>query len=389
MPCVAERGVTVTEVVWVSEPICADIVTLWLLVTLVEAAVKSALAAPLGTEIEAGTVKAGWLLVRVTAIDDEAVLFNRTLHADGEPPCTLLGLHVIDESVTGARIITVALLETPFHVAVTVTFWSDITALVTAVNVVLVAPAAIATDAGTVNAVLLSASATVMPPEGAAFVKLTVHVLLRPPATLDGLHAREESAGVVEAGRTVMIAVFVVPFKLAVTVAVWVAVTVPALALNVAEDAPAGTVTEAGTFSPGLLSVIDTLTPPDPAAPLKLTVQVADAGAINEDGLQLSPANVAGGGALLPIVPPVPDTVSAAPLADAPETPFTATDVPLNADGTVIATVASTPLEIVFEFAADTIQVYEPEPLTQNTVLPAAVAAGPAVAEIAAMAAAG
>jgi hypothetical protein len=56
------------------------------------------------------------------------------------------------------------------------------------------------------------------------------------------------------------------PFKVAVIVAFWVVVRVPAVAVKVAVEATAATVTEAGTVSRGLLAERVTTVPPVGAA---------------------------------------------------------------------------------------------------------------------------
>jgi hypothetical protein len=71
----------------------------------------------------------------------------------------------------------VAFAELLLYVAVTVTFRSVAIVVVVAENVAVVAAAATVTDAGTVNAALLSDNVTLAPPLGAALVKVTVHVL--------------------------------------------------------------------------------------------------------------------------------------------------------------------------------------------------------------------
>ena len=55
------------------------------------------------------------------------------------------------------------------------------------------APAATVTEAGVVNAELLSERATAEPPLGAAADNVTVQVELAPEATLVGLHCKEET----------------------------------------------------------------------------------------------------------------------------------------------------------------------------------------------------
>jgi hypothetical protein len=68
-----------------------------------------------------------------------------------------------------------------------------LTAVVAALNVALVLPAATVTDGGVVTAAWLSDSATVAPPVGAAFESVTVHVDV-PGETIDaGVHASDAS----------------------------------------------------------------------------------------------------------------------------------------------------------------------------------------------------
>ncbi len=64
------------------------------------------------------------------------------------------------------------------------------------------------------------------------------------------------------------------PFQEAVTMAVWVVVTAPALAVKVAAREPAATVTDPGTVSAAMLLDRVTVTPPDPAALASVTVHV-------------------------------------------------------------------------------------------------------------------
>ena len=78
---------------------------------------------------------------------------------------------------------------------------------------------------------------------------MTVHVVDRPDITLAGEHASVETAGL---GVTVTLAV-VLPPRVAVTVTVCDVATVPAVAVNVAVVAAAGTVTDVGTGSAAVL----------------------------------------------------------------------------------------------------------------------------------------
>jgi hypothetical protein len=108
---------------------------------------------------------------------------------------------------------------------------------------------------GTVRAGLSLETATVTPPAGAGTESLTVQVLVDPALRLVGLHVSVESS----AGLTFKVAVPLVEFKLAVMVALWLELTLPAVAVNVTELASASTVTEDGTLSTVLLALNCTL----------------------------------------------------------------------------------------------------------------------------------
>ena len=132
-----------------------------------------------------------------------------------------------------------------------------------AVKVPEVALAATVTEAGTVSRELLSASATTLPPVGAAWFRVTVQVVAAPELTLVGLQV----SAVTSMGATrVRLVDCVEAFKVAVTVAGWVVVRVPAVAAKVAEVALAATGTEVGTVNEGLLSEIATTLPAGGAA---------------------------------------------------------------------------------------------------------------------------
>ena len=86
-----------------------------------------------------------------------------------------------------------------------------------------------------------------------------MHVVATPGLRLAGAHARDDTARL---GTTVTIVV-VLPPSVAVSVAVWDAATVPALAVNVVDVVLAGTVIEAGTGNAVVLfDEIPTVLPP-------------------------------------------------------------------------------------------------------------------------------
>jgi hypothetical protein len=86
-----------------------------------------------------------------------------------------------------------------------------------------------------------------------------VHVVAAPGVTLAGAHASDVTAGL---GVTVTTAV-ALPLRVAVTVTDREIATVPAVAVNVADVVPAGTVSEVGTGSAvALLDASVTALPP-------------------------------------------------------------------------------------------------------------------------------
>ena len=77
-------------------------------------------------------------------------------------------------------------------------------------------------------------------------------------------------------------------FKVAVRVAFWFEFTAPAVALKVVLFCPAATVAVLGTLTLALLLERATIAPPEGAAAVKLTVQVALPGALTVAGKQLT-----------------------------------------------------------------------------------------------------
>ena len=113
---------------------------------------------------------------------------------------------------------------------------------------------------------------TTVPPAGAGWLNVTVHVVAIPEFRLVGLHASDiKTADAVK----LMVTVFETPLSVAVKVALWFDGIVPALAVKFTEVAPDGTATEGpGTGSKLLLLDNDMVVPPVGAAALSVTVQV-------------------------------------------------------------------------------------------------------------------
>ena len=239
-------------------------VAVWLVVMVPTVAVKEAEVLLPGTLTEAGTVRAELLSESVTLAPPLGAAWLRvTVQAVEDPEFTLVGLQVSAETAVGATKVRVAVWEAPFRVAVRVTLWLVVTVPAVAVKVVEVLLAATVTEVGSVSAELLSESATLVPPVGAAWLRVTVQVVEAPELTLVGLQV---SAEIAVGATRLRVAVWEAPFRVAVTVALWLVVSVPAVAVKLAEVLLAATVTEAGSVSAELLSESVTLAPPVGAA---------------------------------------------------------------------------------------------------------------------------
>jgi len=252
-----------------------------------------------GTVTDAGRVSALLLPESAAALPPGgADWFSVTVHMVEAPEFTLAGLQARPVTSMGATRVKEAVWEEPFKVAVTVALWVVGRVPAMAVKVAVVAPTLTLTEAGMLSSALLFDSATVVPPVGAAWFSVTVQVVAAPEFKLVGLQARPVSS--VGATR-VKLAVWDVPFRVAVTVADWVVVMVPAVAMKLAELAPAGTVTDAGIASRELLSD-SAMVVLEEAGRFKPTVQVMDAPEDAVAGLQPRDVKVSG---TVVIVPPV------------------------------------------------------------------------------------
>jgi hypothetical protein len=150
----------------------------------------------------------------------------------------------------------------------------ELTVPAVTVNVTEVAPAGTVTLAGTLAAVVLELeSVTTAPPVPAAAVRLTVPVPDWLLTIVLGLTDKLLNAP--GSGFTVRPNVLLTPEYVAVKVTVKELITPPVLTVNVAEVAPCGTVTVAGTLAAAVSELeSDTATPPVPAASVKVTVPV-------------------------------------------------------------------------------------------------------------------
>lgn len=177
-------------------------------------AVKLAELAPLGTETEAGTVRAPLLLDSATRNDPEAFLFKVTEQEIEDPEATLAG-QLTELSETGEVSVRTKVRVTPLAEAVSVAETSAPTAAAVAVKLALLADAETVTEAGTVTLPLLLESETTRPPARAGRLSVTVQVDVAGPCTEAGVHDKLLNCGSAE---TITVSVRVTPLALAVTV---------------------------------------------------------------------------------------------------------------------------------------------------------------------------
>ncbi len=240
-------------------------------------ALKVAVVAPAATATEAGTVSEALLLPSVTFAPPAGAVWVRvTVHVLTALCPRLVRLQATPDTSTDASRLIVAVFELVPRVAVMVALWLlAIVAAAIALNVAVVAPAATATDPGTVSKALLLASVTLDPPVGAVWPSVTVHMLTALCPRLVRLQATPDTS--TDANRLI-VAVFELVPRAAVMVALWLlAIVAVAVALKFAVVAPEATVTDAGTVSEALLLASVTLDPPVGALWPSVTVHMLTA----------------------------------------------------------------------------------------------------------------
>ena len=234
-------------------------------------AVKIAVVAFPGTVTVAGTLTSGFALINVTTVPPAgAGDCSVTIPVVFKPPVTLAGVNVTDR-MTGAAITSVPDFVTPFTAARIDVLTLATTGRVVMVTDAFVAPVGIVTVAWTVASGMDELRSTTTPPAGAGASMVIVAVDVLPPATDVGESVTDTGAG----PRTVSDVVTVTPLLVALSVAValfWIDVVAT---LNVAVDAPAATVTLAGTVAAARLDESSTMRPPVGAGPESVTVPVA------------------------------------------------------------------------------------------------------------------
>src|ERR1019366_7108815 len=244
---VHDNELTVTAVAKAIDVVCvlpfnvAVSVAVWSVAIVPAVAVKVAAVEPAATATDPGTVSAAVLLDSVTV--PPLVFVSVTVQVLVPPLPSVAGVHDTELTVTGVAKAIDAVRALPFNVAVSFAVWSDAIVPALAVTLAVLDPAATATDPGTVSAAVLLDSVTVPP---LVFVSVTVQVLVPPLPSVDGVQDTELT---VTAVAKVIDAACVLPFTVAVSVAVWSDAIVPALAVKLAVLDPAATATDPGTVS--------------------------------------------------------------------------------------------------------------------------------------------
>ena len=157
---------------------------------------------PAPTVTLAGTVTFAFPLVRVTASPPTgATPLKVAVHADVPGAFTVAGPQLSPFNCATGDTVTVAVFTTVPALAVTVAVCTLATVPAAAVKAPVVAPEETVTLACTGSAVLLLDTLTVNPLPVAAFVNVTVQVVVCPDNTLDGEHATDDNCGGAEALR--------------------------------------------------------------------------------------------------------------------------------------------------------------------------------------------
>ena len=182
-------------------------------------ALKVVVAEPAGTVIEdPGTGSSALLLESETAAPPAGAASLRvTEQVVAAPEIKLADLQDSEEIVIPDTRLIVAVCDTPLSLAVSVAL-SLLGILLAAMarKLVVVEPAATVADLETGSSVLLLDKATHAPPEGAAWLKVTVHEVLNPAVKVAGMQDSPES---VIADTRLIVAVCETPLKVAVNVA--------------------------------------------------------------------------------------------------------------------------------------------------------------------------
>ena len=220
--------------------------------------------------MEPELMEAGAVPLEVTVTDFVTAVPTETLPNASEFALTL-------RTGFGAFNCNTKLFDEAFAVADSVAVCDVLTEATLALNDAAEAPEAMFTAAGTVTELLLLATLTLSPTDGAAEVKDTVHTVVAAP--VNALLAQDRAltegvSGDVAPLRLIVVVFLTLPW-LAVRVTTCEGVTADMFAVKLALVAPEGTATEAGTVTTPLLLARPTVRPLPGAGALNVNLQLS------------------------------------------------------------------------------------------------------------------
>ncbi len=213
--------------------------------------------------------------IEASAVND---VLNLNVHMVDAPGARVTGVQVKDVNEKAGTTVSVALAVDEPSVAVIVALDWAVTVDVLTGKVAELLPPATVVEAGVVTTARLSMSDMTRPQDGAVADSVTVHWLARPPATVPGVQASDDSLIEVEGCSTTDVD-FVTPPPVALSCAVLGTDTPVAVALNVAEMIPPGTVTEAGTTR-SVVSLASAIAIPEDGKEVRVTVHMVEPGPV-------------------------------------------------------------------------------------------------------------
>ena len=208
-----------------------------------------------------------------------------TVQVVDEPAVRLPVAHNNEDSWAGVSRFKVTVCVIPSALALTSTVASVVISDAVKVNVASRLPGWTVTLGGVDTYELLTPIETMTPPMEAAELRLTVQVV--DPGTTMVVERQSRALNIPVTARLTL-AERLTPPALAVIVAVWFEVKEPAVAVNVALAAPAGTATDAGTGRDVLVLLMLTAIPPAGAPLVSAMVQVVEAPGAKAVGEQVS-----------------------------------------------------------------------------------------------------
>jgi hypothetical protein len=288
--------------------------------------------------------------------------YRLTVHVADACDASAVGLQVSPVSEAsrgrggGGTSVSAKFCEVPFKLATSTTVVLALTVKTFTVNPALVDPAAAITDEGIVTLPDPPPNPIVSPPLGTTADKVTMHEAELGVVTVAGVQASEVTAG--GGGTSASEKLCEVPFRLATSITVVLALTVEAFSVNPALFDPAAIVTDEGTVTLAAPPVpVVTVSPPVGAGADIVTVHEAEPGVVTVAGVQARALTVNGG--LMITCPPIAVTLKELLLAVAALTLriWIVEDVLTVVGETVNVAVATTPWAMVVALSPNNKQV--------------------------------